>query len=185
MTPDDVAEQIIALFRRRGDDLYGGEQVSQTEHAVQCAMAADQAGAPDPLVVATLLHDVGHLLQSVGEDAAERGIDAVHEQLGAEWLAMWFGPEVTEPIRLHVPAKRYLCAVEPAYLAGLSQASLTSLRVQGGPMSVKEQAAFKGVPFCAEAVMLRRFDDVGKLKGMPIGSIADYHDRIAAQVCRV
>ena len=185
MTPEDVAEQIIALFRQRGDDLYGGEQVSQTEHAVQCAMAADLADVPDSLVVATLLHDVGHLLQTVGEDAADRGIDAVHEHLGADWLEMWFGPEVTEPIRLHVPAKRYLCAVEPEYLAGLSEASITSLRVQGGPMSAREQAAFEAAPFGAEAVMLRRFDDVGKVKGMPIRNIVDYRDRIAAQVCRV
>ena len=177
-----VADQIVALFRDRGDAVYGGERISQTEHAIQCAIAAERAGVAPPLLVATLLHDVGHLLHDQGEDAADRGVDAEHERLGADWLARWFAPAVTQPIRLHVPAKRYLCAVDPDYLDGLSDASITSLKVQGGPMTDAERAAFEADPFHADAVLLRRFDEVGKVQGMPIPAIEDYRDRIAAQV---
>ena len=182
MSPDEVAARIVTLFRTRGDSTYGGERLSQTEHALQCALAAERAEVSEPLIVASLLHDIGHLLHDVGDDAAERGIDARHEDLGAAWLKDWFGPEVTEPVRLHVPAKRYLCAVDPAYTAGLSAGSIASLRVQGGPMTEAEQAAFEALPFHAEAVSLRRFDDVGKVRGLPVPDIETYRTRIAAQV---
>ena len=182
MDADAVADKIITLFRTRGDATYGGERLSQTDHALQCALAAERAQVPEALIVASLLHDIGHLLHEAGEDAAERGIDARHEDLGAEWLRDWFGPAVTEPVRLHVPAKRYLCAIDPAYAAGLSAASIASLRVQGGPMTGAERAAFQALAFHAEAVSLRRFDDAGKVRGLPVPDIETYRPRIAAQV---
>ena len=181
-TPHDIADRIIGLFHERGDEMYAGEHISQTEHAVQCALAAETAGVAETLVVASLLHDVGHLLHDLGEDAAADGIDAGHEALGADWLANWFGPQITAPIRLHVPAKRYLCTVDPEYSAQLSDASITSLQVQGGPMTAEECRAFELVEGHGDAVMLRRFDDVGKVMGMPTPSIDSFRDRIAAQV---
>ena len=118
--------------------------------------------APPATVLASLLHDVGHMIHQLGEDPAARGVDDVHEELGARWLAERFGPEVSEPVRLHVAAKRYLCAVEPDYFGKLSPDSVRSLGLQGGPMSAEEVAAFKAGPSCAEAVRLRRYDEAAK-----------------------
>ena len=127
-----IVQTIMNLFDRRGATAYHGESVSQAEHALQAAYLAEQSQAPDALVVAALLHDVGHLLDGQDEDLAGRGFDGRHEEAGCAWLATNFGPEVTEPIRLHVAAKRYLCAVSSSYLDGLSPASRLSLSLQGG-----------------------------------------------------
>jgi phosphonate degradation associated HDIG domain protein len=162
----DVLTRIVKLFRERGGDRYGGEAVSQTEHALQAAWAAEKAGAPGTLVTAALLHDVGHLLHSLPDDCAERGIDDRHEVLGARWLAMHFRPEVVEPVRLHVPAKRYLCATEKQYFASLSPASVLSLKLQGGPMSPGEVEAFRAGPHAEAAVSLRRWDEAAKVPGL-------------------
>ena len=109
-----IVDEIMDLFARRGEAAYHGEAVSQTEHALQAAELAELEGAPDQLVVAALLHDVGHLLDGQDEDLANRGVDGRHEEAGRAWLSAHFGPEVTEPIYLHVAAKRYLCAADPA-----------------------------------------------------------------------
>ena len=114
-----IVDEIIMLFARRGAAAYHGERVSQTEHALQAAALATSEGAPDHLIVAALLHDIGHLLEGQDEDLATRGLDGQHEKLGSAWLTTYFGPEVTEPIRLHVAAKRYLCAIDPSYLGQL------------------------------------------------------------------
>jgi len=122
----NVVDEICDLFATKGHAAYVGEPVSQLEHALQAAHHAEQAGASDALVVAALLHDIGHLVHKLPEDAADHGIDTRHEQLGQAWLARSFGPAVTEPIRLHVPAKRYLCATDADYVAHLSAASVQS-----------------------------------------------------------
>lgn len=163
-------DEIVAVFRDRGCEAYLGERVSMSEHMLQAAHAAQEAGVPDELVVAALLHDVGHL---VHDDSTRTGsdmegleqVDRVHEEVGAQWLTRGFGPEVTEPVRLHVAAKRYLCAVEPVYLAALSPASAHTLRLQGGSMSPAEAAEFAADPYAAGAVQLRRWDDAGKRPG--------------------
>ena len=116
MIPDAMIDRIERLFADRGAEEYHGEAVSQLEHALQAAAAGEREGAAPELIVAALLHDIGHLIHSHGEDAAERGIDDRHEELGQRFLQQHFGPAVTEPVRLHVAAKRYLCAVEPGYL---------------------------------------------------------------------
>jgi phosphonate degradation associated HDIG domain protein len=171
----DQLDEIIRLFETRGQRDYLGEPVSQLEHALQTAYLATAEGASDALVAAALLHDVGHLL-GPEEDPAARGIDAVHEELGGRWLAAHFGPEVTEPVRLHVAAKRYLCAVDPAYQAALSPASVRSLELQGGPMDAAHVVRFEENPYHEGAVRLRRWDDAAKISGLEVPNVRRYTD---------
>ena len=169
-----VVEEIVRLFEERGGSAYGREVVSQREHALQAAHFARDAGAPSSLVVAALLHDVGHLLHDLPDDAPDRGVDDRHEDLGARWLEARFGPEVAEPARLHVEAKRFLCATEPDYLDALSEPSRVSLRLQGGPMSPEEAERFRASPHAAAAVILRRCDDSAKVPGLIVPGLDDY-----------
>jgi [1-hydroxy-2-(trimethylamino)ethyl]phosphonate dioxygenase len=173
-----IIDQIISLFRQRGDAMYGGEAVTQTEHALQTAHLAERSGSPSTLIAAALLHDFGHLVHDLPEDAADLGMDDAHEALGARWLADHFGLSVTEPGRLHVAAKRYLCAVDEDYLARLSPASVQSLALQGGPMSDAEIRAFEKLPFAADAVKLRRWDDQAKIPGLEVPGLAHYRHHL-------
>jgi gamma-butyrobetaine dioxygenase len=175
-----ISDEIFALFNARGHTAYLGEDVSQTEHALQAAHLAAQEGASDDLVVAALLHDIGHLTNGLPEDIAERGIDGHHEHAGAKWLKKNFKPEVTEPIRLHVAAKRYLCATEPSYHAGLSAASQRSLKIQGGPMGARELGQFESSPHARGAIRLRRWDDEAKVPGLAVPDLGHYRARIEA-----
>ncbi len=178
----DVTETILGLFAEHGDDAYFGENVSQLEHALQAAQLAVEDGAPDSLVVAALLHDIGHLVHNQGEDAADRGIDTRHEDDGEAWLAAYFDKSVTEPIRLHVAAKRYMCAVDPAYFSTLSEASVKSLVLQGGPFTADEVRGFESNPFYCDAVRLRRWDDQAKVVDLDVPPIASYTARIRSQL---
>ena len=155
-------EDVKRIVAARGDELYGGEQVTQTQHALQCATLAEADGAPPHLIAAALLHDIGHLIDSEFEAALTRREDRHHEDLGCAYLAQWFGPEVTEPVRLHVDAKRYLCAVDKHYFATLSQSSVNTLEMQGGPFSQSEAREFMAQTHSEEAVRLRLWDDKGK-----------------------
>lgn len=157
---DGLADALLGLFAGRGSQHYE-ESVTQAEHAVQAAGLARAAGAPEALVAAALLHDVGHLLEPEDRRLI-RARDLHHEELGARLLANWYGPEVTEPIRRHVSAKRYLCAVDPGYHDTLSPASVRSLELQGGVMKPDEVADFEALPGHAEAADLRRWDDLAK-----------------------
>lgn len=170
----EAAHIVLKLFRDRGAAAYFGEAVSQTDHARQTAAVAGSQGAPAALVVAALLHDVGHLLHAEGEDAADLGIDTRHEAAGAAWLTQWFGAAVCEPVRLHVAAKRYLCAVDADYAARLSAASRQSLALQGGAFTPEEAAAFAAQPYALDAVALRRWDDAGKCPGLVIPELDHY-----------
>ena len=175
-----VIDFILALFAERGEREYMGETVSMAQHMEQSAACAVADGADDSLVVAALLHDVDHFLGDYPIDALATGTDNYHEEAGATYLARYFPPEVTEPIRLHVAAKRYLCATEPEYLQALSDASVNSLRVQGGPMSAAEIEAFEANPLHREAVRLRRYDDDGKVAGLAIKPVTEYRDLMTA-----
>lgn len=161
----DIIQEIFEAFATHGDQLYIGEPVSMTKHMLQAAHAAEQDGASQVLVAAALLHDFGHLIHGQPEDAAEHDIDTQHEEVGAAYLSRYFVPAVVEPARLHVAAKRYLCAVDPDYLAELSAASRLSLKLQGGPFTPGESRAFAALPFAAEAARLRRYDDAAKIAG--------------------
>lgn len=169
-----IVDEIFRLFTRRGTTVYFGESVTQTEHALQCAALAAQAGAEADLIAAALLHDVGHLLHSLPENAAEQGIESHHEAEGARWLAIYFPPAVVDPIRLHVAAKRYLCATEPEYFASLSPASRLSLDLQGGPFAPGEVAAFQEEPHFRSALALRRWDDAAKIPGLAVPGLEHY-----------
>lgn len=166
-------DTIFALFDRSGGDHYG-EAVTQLDHALQTAHHARDEADADALVAAALLHDIGHLLQKHGEDAADRGVDALHERIGSAWLAQAYGPEVTEPVRLHVDAKRYLATREAGYQEALSPASAQSLRLQGGPMSEAEADAFEQRPGFDAAIRLRRYDERGKVEGVEVAPLAAY-----------
>lgn len=161
-TDNDPVRRLAAMMRGEGTRDYFGERVSQAAHMLQAAALAESSGAAAPLVAAALLHDVGHFTGVITGHELMQGRDNQHAEAGADWLSQWFGPEVTGPIRLHVAAKRYLCAVEPGYLSGLSDASLYTLGVQGGPMGATEMAAFEAHPQSCDALRLRRWDDAAK-----------------------
>jgi phosphonate degradation associated HDIG domain protein len=172
--PARAITEIRRLFADCGDSAYGGEAVSQREHALQAAHFALQSGSTAVLVTAALLHDIGHLLHHLPDHAPDDGVDDLHEQLAGRWLARWFGPEVVEPVRMHVDAKRYLCAVEPGYRETLSPPSLVSLALQGGPMTSSEVQAFRNSPHAAAAVALRRWDDAAKDPTLQVAGVDEY-----------
>jgi phosphonate degradation associated HDIG domain protein len=177
---DRVWSEIEAVFARRGAASYG-ESVSQLAHALQCATLAERRNAPAAEIAAALLHDVGHLIHDLPETIADEGVDTEHESLGAAWLSQHFDAAVADPVRLHVAAKRYLCAVEAGYFDALSAASVQSLELQGGPMDEAEQAAFRREPRHEAAIRLRRLDDEGKDPAMttpPLGHFRKYVDAV-------
>jgi gamma-butyrobetaine dioxygenase len=161
-SPREVVAQLGTLFAKQGANEYLGEPVTQASHMLQAAACAQATGAADALVAAALLHDVGHFTGEVGGGELMAGTDNRHSHSGADWLAAWFPESVTEPVRLHVAAKRYLCAVEPGYFDRLSEASVYTLGVQGGPMNEEEAAAFAAGPYAQDAVTLRRWDEAAK-----------------------
>jgi phosphonate degradation associated HDIG domain protein len=165
MHADQIIDQIFSTFRERGHRHYG-ENVTETQHALQCATFARQNGEEPAVVAACLLHDYGHLVHDLGEDIADKGVDAHHESLGANRLKNLFEPIVVEPVRLHVAAKRYLCWKVPGYYEELSEASQKSLHLQGGVMTDAEGAEFEQHPFYENAVRVRKYDDMGKLADM-------------------
>jgi gamma-butyrobetaine dioxygenase len=176
----DAAEHLLGVLARHGDESYLGEPISQLEHALQAAHAAELAGAPAALVVAALLHDIGHFLHDLPEDCAEQGLDSRHEDAGGAALARAFGPEVAEPVRLHVDAKRYLASAEPWYLGVLSEASILSLKLQGGPFDAAGRAAFKARPYADAAIALRRWDEAAKVPGAATPGLDHYRPMVLA-----
>jgi phosphonate degradation associated HDIG domain protein len=175
-----VVDEVLAIYAARGSAAYFGEQVSMTEHGLQAAHFAQVQGASDALIVAALLHDVGHLLEKVPDAIEDWVRDAHHEEVGAHWLAQRFPAAVSEPVRLHVPAKRYLCATDPAYFSQLSAASIHTLQLQGGPLGAADVARFEREPWYREAVRVRRWDDQGKVAGLRTPTLADFAPLIQA-----
>jgi phosphonate degradation associated HDIG domain protein len=182
-SPQAVIDSLVELYASSVATRMYDEDVTELDHALQTAALARADGAPDHLIAAALLHDVGHLVSddNVGLDD-ELTEDLQHERVGARHLAHWFGPGLTAPVALHVAAKRYLCALEPAYLAGLSPSSVRSLGLQGGPMSADEVESFERRPHHEAAVLLRRWDDQAKVAGLSVPPFEDYHLLLLALV---
>lgn len=174
-----IVAEIQGLLEGKAEGRYGLSFINQQQHALQAAWLAEQGGHGDAMIAAALLHDVGHLVHHLGENPADEGIDDMHEELGNAWLVKYFGPEVTEPVRLHVAAKRYLCAAEPDYFAKLSPDSVKSLALQGGPMSAAEVAQFEANPMFREALQLRRWDEQAKVKGLETPPVAHFMPAVA------
>ncbi|MDX1785230.1 MAG: HD domain-containing protein [Roseovarius sp.] len=162
------------MFKRRGAESYLGEDVTMSEHMLQGATLAQQAGASDVLIAGALLHDIGHYTNEFPEDALARGTDNLHEEAGARVLDGFFPSLVTDCIRWHVAAKRYLCATDPAYFSKLSEASVHTLNLQGGPMDAAEVAEFAKQPNLNEILQVRIWDDQGKVPGMPTPDFDDF-----------
>ena len=181
VAPDErsrLTDRILDMLRDGGGQAYFGEPVTQLEHALQTAALAERAGASDALVIAALLHDIGHLLHGLGEHVAGDGVDARHEEVGNRWLSGHFDAAVTEPVRLHVAAKRYLCSIDPGYAATLSGPSRHSLALQGGPMTPDEVVIFEWNPWAKDAAALRRWDDEAKVPGRTVPGLSHYRRRL-------
>lgn len=176
MSENAVLDCFGALYRDRGSALYLGEPVTIAQHMLQTAALAEREKAPAPLVAAALLHDIGHL---VDNKAADSDWDRVHDRIGAAFVARWFPPEVVEPIRLHVQAKRYLCTAEPDYFGRLSAASVHTLSLQGGPMTQQERARFEAEAGFEAALRVRRWDEGGKDVGCAVPGFDHYRPVLA------
>lgn len=175
-----LIETIEALFLQHGDrphDSSPDAQVTALSHALQCAQLAEWADADESLVAAALLHDLGHFIDRRSFTKGEGAMDGrghPHELRALALLSEGFGPEVTEPIRLHVEAKRYLVTTDPAYAASLSPVAAQTLAAQGGPMTAAEVRQFERERYAPEAVQLRRWDDLAKVAGKRTPPLAYY-----------
>lgn len=167
--------QVIRWFEERGQGRYGSEQVTQLQHALQCALLAQSQGSGPSLIAAALLHDLGHIIDDHAmPESDDQNLDDAHEQRAYGWIKDHFGIQVADPVRLHVAAKRYLCTVEPGYLEKLSPASRKSFYDQGGLMDSTELANFRNEPSALESVELRRWDDLAKDPLLQTPSIHDF-----------
>ncbi|MFV0296242.1 MAG: HD domain-containing protein [Hyphomicrobiaceae bacterium] len=171
--------RLFELLETHGNGRYGLSDVTQLDHALQSAALAADRLLGEEIVVAALFHDVGHLLADVDVSLADDGIDDRHEETSADMLEPIFGRAVSEPVRLHVAAKRYLCGSNPAYFEKLSQDSRTSLAVQGGPMTALEIAAFDRLDGRAAALALRIIDDEAKIVGLRTPDLTSYREMAA------
>jgi [1-hydroxy-2-(trimethylamino)ethyl]phosphonate dioxygenase len=174
----DSVDELFELLSAGGGERYFGEPVTVLEHSLQSAFFLRQRNGRDALIAAALLHDVGHLLHDTGEDAATRGLDTRHEELAVEALLDHLPPQVLDPIRLHVAAKRYLCFAQPSYFASLSPASVESLTLQGGAMSPEEADAFLAVAHARDAIALRHGDDAAKVPGLAVPPLESYRSLV-------
>lgn len=175
---NNILDYIHHLFDGHGAEVYFGEQVTIAEHMLQAAHFAERDGADEKLIVATLLHDVGHLNNKFGDNYIEQGVDNQHENAGSKILEPFFDKEITEPIRLHVAAKKYLCATNKKYYETLSDASKQTLQLQGGAMNAAAQHEFESNAYAKSAIRLRYWDDAGKVSGMRVAGLEHYHAMI-------
>ena len=166
--------EICVLFARKGGRAYDGESVTQLEHALQTAAHAEAGGASPALVTAALLHDLGHMLNDQGDTPTLRGVDDLHQFAALPFLRGVYGDDVLEPIRLHVEAKRYLCAMRAGYHDALSADSKRSLTLQGGVFTADQAAAFMQQPHAAEAIQVRLWDDLAKIPGATTPPLAHF-----------
>ncbi len=162
LTQDTIVAFIGDIFERCGDEEYLGEPVTMAQHMLQGATIAEQNGLPEDIIVAALLHDIGHFTSEFGTFSMDDTEDRFHEEAGARVLADFFPSVVIDCVRHHVAAKRYLCATKPEYYDRLSEASIHSLNLQGGPMSETEVDAFEKNPNLKKIIQVRYLDEAGK-----------------------
>ena len=162
MKGTSLISEVRDIYNHLGQRRYGLEEITQLDHALQTAALAERQGESPAFIIAALLHDIGQMISGLGENPAGHGIDNRHDIVGANWLNVRFGPEISEPVRLHVAAKRYLCAKDSSYAASLAPDSILSLSLQGGPMPNEEIPIFLASPYAHDAIRLRRFDDQAK-----------------------
>lgn len=178
MSQDLTQATIVAflqdIFDRRGGEEYLGEPVTMAQHMLQGATLAQRQGLPETVIVAALLHDIGHFTSEFGTFSMQDTQDRYHEEAGAKVLERFFPALVTDCVRYHVAAKRYLCATRPEYFERLSEASVHSLNLQGGPMSAEEVASFEQLDNLEDIITVRYLDDAGKEAGMDTPSFADF-----------
>ena len=173
---ETVVEKLLELYRQAGNLEYHGEKVSQLEHALQTAQQAVDAGSTEEEIIAALLHDIGHIWPD--DDSVVTGVGVVeHDRIGSEvLLGLGFSEGVAQIVAGHVAAKRYLVANDEEYASKLSDVSVESLRLQGGPMSVEESARFSQAPWSAEKIKVRVWDDLAKTPGAPVSPLETYRD---------
>ncbi len=174
LKPDNIVAFIADVFERRGGEEYLGEPVTMAQHMLQAATFAEQADMPDDIVVGALLHDIGHFTSEFGTFSMDDTEDRFHEVAGADVLAAFFPSVIIDCVRHHVAAKRYLCATRPSYLNKLSDASVHSLQLQGGPMSEDEVNDFAKNPNLEKILQVRLLDDSGKLADMSTPDFAHF-----------
>jgi len=176
----EIIEKIIKKYQTN-KDFYLGEKVTIAEHMIQTAMLAEKNNSPQPLICACLLHDIGHFIIQDPDQLVSKSVDGKHEDIAFNFLKNYFKPEVTEPIKLHVSAKRYLCR-EKSYYNLLSKASKVSLELQGGKMNNDEAQKFILLKHHKDAITLRKYDDEGKIPNMKIKNINDYKELIISHL---
>lgn len=177
-TPSQKVDALFAYMKEKGQSHYD-EVVTQMEHALQCANQARLAGADQVQVASALLHDLGHfLIDEHNKEVDFLADDFLHEEVGAEYLEPFFIEALTEPVKLHVPAKRYICTAEAAYYDGLSLASKRSFQLQGGFMSDEERRGFEQNPHSRQAVQLRKWDDLAKVRGLETAGLESYRQAV-------
>ena len=182
-TAEQKVNTLFKYMEKRGQSRYD-EVVTQLEHALQCAALAREKNTSPTLITGALLHDIGHIiLDEHNAREAFLNTDLNHEEVGAQYMEPFFPESVTIPIRLHVPAKRYLCTTDPSYYDGLSEASKRSLKLQGGTMSDEERKAFEQIPYFEDGLILRRWDDLAKVKGLDTPRLEVYREIV--QQCLV
>jgi len=175
-------DDILAILRRGDERDYGSDNVDQLAHALQCARLAELSRASAAMIAAALLHDIGHLVNPEDRASVAAGRDAEHERIGETFLSRWFDDDVVRPVRHHVDAKRYLCAVEPAYAEALSEVSKRTLELQGGAYSAAEAAAFIKRAYATDAVTMRRWDDAAKVAGVETPDLEHFRPCLEASL---
>ena len=187
LDPGNIVAFLEDIFERRGGEEYLGEPVTMAQHMLQGATIAEKNGMPEVVIVAALLHDIGHFTSEFGTYSPDDTHDRHHEEAGAEVLAAFFPTLVTDCVRYHVAAKRYLCATKPEYFDRLSAASVHTLRLQGGPMDAEEVAEFQKNPNLEQIIQVRYLDEAGKHPDMetpPFAHFAPMVQRIVDAHCR-
>ncbi len=166
LTRENIVAFIGDIFALRGGEEYLGEAVTMAQHMLQGATIAEQNGLPEEIIVGALLHDIGHFTSEFGTYHPDDTEDRHHEDAGEQVLAPFFPSVITDCVKYHVAAKRYLCATKPEYFSRLSPASVHTLELQGGPMTPNELAEFEQNPNLKEIIQVRFLDEAGKRADM-------------------